>query len=352
MFKFRRHTSFLELSRFADQTLGRKERQRVQAHLHECARCRERLSFIRELGQAARQIHHPRPPNELLAEILAKRAAGERVILPAAAPSFSRRRRPMLVGMVLTAGLLAMAAGLALFPSNATAGASELRFIPPQPRPGLIVSVEYRPSSLLADDEVLRLRGRYRTASDGPVRGVLGLDIAAELRREADGLFRGAVRLPSSAVYAVFAVEDPDGRRLDSNGGRLWELLVHDDTDRPFFAALRQRFHVLEHRNWLAATGTAREMTALYPERAEGWLFLLSHERLVVDSAAMDSLNESHRSEFLRLERALLQLPNPEADELAALKHYARLLGERDSETRLDHRLRAEHPSHTESIRG
>ncbi len=90
---FLRHPSFARLSRFADGELSGRRRERTARHLAECARCREEVAFIRRAGEVARSIPARPPSDDLLEDILERRAAGERVLLPTSNPDPPVRRR-------------------------------------------------------------------------------------------------------------------------------------------------------------------------------------------------------------------------------------------------------------------
>jgi hypothetical protein len=343
-----RHLESRQLHRFLDGELRSVERGRVQTHLGRCEECRARLEFYTRLTETARSIRHPAPPRELLDDILTSRAAGERVILPAAvAPPRSSRRLPAAIA---AAGLV-LAVGLSLLVTRqAGAGASDLRFAPTPPSGGEVVEIEYRPSSLLAGEQRLRLRARYRTAGERHSGELPGRILVTDLTRGDDGLYRGTLRVPPAAVYANFAVEDLEAEKLDTKQGRLWELLFAGPEGTPGLEAYRQRYRVLEGRNWQAATEAARRMTELYPDRAEGWSLLLGHELLVLDPVTSTARAAEHREVFKRLETEALQAADVPPDELAALVSYASRLKEPEAAERLERLMLARYPLHPVAI--
>ena len=81
------------------------------------------------------------------------------------------------------------------------------------------------------------MRGRYLSADDEIQFGEGGTFFSTELTPDdrMEGVFRGAVRLPGSAVYAHFAVEDRRGEYVDHNGHRFWDLLARYDDGQPKF---------------------------------------------------------------------------------------------------------------------
>ena len=118
---------------------------------------------------------------------------------------------------------------------------SDLTFRPDKPRPGAAIEVLYRPSPELAGENRIHLRARLRTPDDESYNQGMGSRTVAILDRREDGAFTGSFQLPEDVVFAAFAVESPDGTRVDGRDGLFWELMVHDEAGRPSFEA-RNRF--------------------------------------------------------------------------------------------------------------
>jgi hypothetical protein len=97
----RLHPGIRRLKRFADRESSPREAARVDAHLERCPRCADTVAFFRRVSSDLRTTEAPAPSDDLLARILASRAKGERVVLPAggeaAAPVW--RRRGLVVGL-------------------------------------------------------------------------------------------------------------------------------------------------------------------------------------------------------------------------------------------------------------
>ena len=96
----RLHPGDHRLKRFADGESSAREAMRVDAHLERCRRCADTVAFFRRVSSDVQAMAAPAPSDDLLARILASRAAGERVVLPAgddAAPVW--RRRGMVAGL-------------------------------------------------------------------------------------------------------------------------------------------------------------------------------------------------------------------------------------------------------------
>ncbi len=310
------------------------------------------FSFLRQLSQSLNKLPGPEVPAGAWEEILARRERGERVILPAVDPPLpvhsSRQRYLMIAASVL----LLVIGGLVVLTSAPEAEAlkSELRFLPAGPRQGARVDVEYRPDPALAGEETVTLRARYRTPlSDEYNRTPMQVTVGA-LVRDADGTFRGSFQLPDSVVYAVFAVEDLDGSRVDHNHRRLWELLVREPDGRPQYEALIQKETDLIGRNWELALETVREMTLLYPDRPDGWSRLMSLERQVLGEAAAESLMVEHRARFQTLHREMKGRPHLAAEEALGMRSYAVRAGGAEEKRYWNERFKREFPGHPRVI--
>ncbi|NNK48295.1 MAG: zf-HC2 domain-containing protein, partial [Gemmatimonadetes bacterium] len=226
MIGLRRHPAWHQLNRLADGELDADSRARVMAHVVSCSKCPQSLSFVRRLGEAGRDMKHPSPPKNLLAEVLQHRSEGDRVILPAASPS-SRRKRRLLPAAAAAAIIVGLGVASLTLTPEVGAGASELKFFPPQPVPGERIRVEYRPGVELTGETALRLRLRLRQSDDEPPRGVLGTLDELVLEPDGDGRFVGNYQLPPDFAYAAFAVENLAGDRLDDRQGHFWSVRAH-----------------------------------------------------------------------------------------------------------------------------
>ncbi len=78
----RRHPDIEVLKGFADGALAAPARERVTTHLERCTECRRAVVTVRTVTAVAREAWAPSAPPEALDRILARRAAGERLILP------------------------------------------------------------------------------------------------------------------------------------------------------------------------------------------------------------------------------------------------------------------------------
>jgi hypothetical protein len=270
----------------------------------------------------------PAPPGELLEEVLKNRAEGTRVALPAASTGI----RPSggwpalaaaVAGAITVAGLATL-----LLPARAGAGASELRVEPARPMPGQEIHLHYRPLSDLAGTPSLRLRLRLRMPDSGPPRGTLGEYDQVLLVPDGEGGYDGEYVLPPDFAYASIAVETLDGNDLDDRNGRLWTIRAHDENGVPLLPALRQEFLVLQDRSFSETWETLREMTVLYPDRAEGWSLKLLYERFtwLPDQSAVAMAGYSER--FLQLQRQAEGRSSLGLKETEAMARYAASLAD------------------------
>jgi peroxiredoxin len=312
------------LTRFATGELEEAKRARLARHLARCAPCRARVAFVRQLRAGVAAVQGPPAGAALLARIHDRLSREERVILPVAdAVAPPTRWRPRAAAAAL------VAAGAVLWflwptaPLTASDSQGELTFTPATPRAGETVQVAYRAPTTLAGRDRVVLRARYRTPRDGSYNRDMRQTVAAELTPARDGSFRGSLRLPDSVVYGAFAVEDADGRRVDSNGSRLWELLAHDSLGRPTLDALNQREHDIMGRNWELGYETARQVAALYPDRISSWHNLLFYEGYVLGEASADSALAAHRSRLKAFHDRLSPRPSISANEIGDMFWYS-----------------------------
>lgn len=338
------HPRFATLARFAAGEPGDDARPRLAAHLQGCARCRGTVASLRRASADARQAPVPAPGEDALERILARRAAGERVILPAAEPAAPRPGRRVLPALAASLVLLVAAAALFLRAPELRADGSELRLLPAQPRAGATVTVEYRAAAKLGGEERLVLRARYRTADEGRQNFQLPHVSVAELKRAGDRVYRGSFRLPDSVVYAAFAVEDARGAKVDANG-EAWELLVHAADGRPAADALAQRRSDASERNERLAAEATRELARLYPESPWSLLQLFWLERGEANRAGADSLRRAHLPRMRALHGRLAGAHAPSAEQMVALLRYAGALGDTAIERGWRERLFREHPA-------
>jgi thiol-disulfide isomerase/thioredoxin len=342
--------SFL-LSAFADGALPHARRDRVAAHLAACARCRAAVESYRAIGSAAAALDPAPLPADGLAAVLARRAAGDRVILPVEDAPPRRAMHPALraaAGIVL---LLAAAAVLMVASApRLEAVSSEMRLSPEGPRRGEAVRLVYAPGSGFAGAEALVVRARLRRHGDRAYEQRGDIEVLDTLRRGRDGVFGGQIHLPPSVVYAALTVETADGEEVDTNQRRYWEVLVHDSAGRPLADALHQRTEELTGRDWEGAFESARELVRLYPDDPESWSAIRFFETALRGSAAADSLQRIHLARFRQLDAALGTRPGVDGDDMTAMYFYA--LGVQDSAAaaRWDARLAAEHPRHPGAV--
>jgi peroxiredoxin len=323
---------------FASGELETSARSRLARHLVVCPDCREQVMSVRGLATAARALPIPPVPDGTWARIAARRAAGDRVVLPpyldgevASSPSVAgerastrRRTRAAWAALMLVAIGIGTLVGTSSHRLEAGDIDGELRFLTAAPKAGDSVHVEYRSGPLLGSADRLRLRSRFRTAGDEPpdFTGQARYRVAAHLTRGRDGLFRGVFHFPDSVVFAEFAVEDASGQRVDNHSGRLWDLVARDTSGRPRLDALLQRAHAFYERDREVSLRTAQEATQLYPDSPEAVNLAFWYEMELAGTSAADSVRSRYRPRFDSLHVTLGQqasLAQPVIETMARL---------------------------------
>ncbi len=344
------HPTRSRLNGFADGELSKRLRVKTAAHLERCSKCRNTVGWIRRLSREANALPSPSPPAGLKDRILESLGRGEQVILPVAdppRPAWSGRR----VATAFSA-IVAVAIGASLIRAPELASeASELRFYPEHPRRGDEIAIEYHGTNMFAGEDSLMLRAVYRTAADGSTwHEDLPVLRVATLTGQGDRVYTATLRLPKDVVYALFAVEDDRGSRVDSRGRALWELLVYDD-DKLDHDALMQKTYDLQHRNWELALETAQQATELYSNHAVAWFALSSLQQLLYGNAGVPrELKSRHRARFAQLERVLAQNHALSGADLGGMYGYAVSLGDDVAADRWRERLLREAPEHYSAL--
>ncbi len=338
------HPSESRLARFADDALSPERRARVAAHLAECARCREVVAEFRALNGALASLPVRPVPASILAGAVERRARGERVLVAGPARRTSWRALAARAAMVL---VVLLGAGLALVPrtGDLTAAASDLRISPAAPRRGDEIRVAYRPGSALAREPELVLRGRLRTRDGAAYNGEARQTVLARLRRDAQGVFRGAFTLPGSVVYATLAVENRSASEVDTNLRAGWAVPVHAADGRPLPDALLQRMHDHMGRSWETAHETSIRMTELYPDSPRGWRMAAWYAGQL--GADRDSVARWHRARLAAVEA---RADTSSADDVAALAYAWRELGDTARARHWWSRLAARAPAHPAAV--
>jgi len=310
------HPTARALGRHAD---GDDRDPRLAAHLLRCDRCRRAVDALRSPGDAARAAAAPPPPADALDRILARRAAGDRVLLPVDGPAPAPRALPRRAMLAAAAVALLVIAGALLFrPHELEAGRSELRLIPANPHPGQTVRVEYRPGARLEHEPVLILRAAEQKPGADQLRGGR---VVARLTRTAGGLFTGSYRLPGSIAYARFAVEDGGGSRVDAS--EAWDVVAAAADGRPGLEGMKLRYHARSFTNTLAAARTADSLAALYPDAPGAWLRAWWAASEAATEAARDTLKRVHRQQLRRVGALVAAQPRPAVGDLADMVFYA-----------------------------
>lgn len=289
------HPALAELSDFAAGSLPADQHHTLATHLQNCPRCQGSLRFVHRLNEPA---DAPLPAvdeasDALLTSILATRHAGERRILPAAAPAASRTPTRTIWGIAAAiVGVVALARLLAPREAMASGDEGVLTLAPASPLPGARVQVRYVPAAnFFVGAPTVRLRARLRRPIDESYNVPASqLRVLASLARARDGAYEGSFVVPDSTVFAVMAVEGLDSAQVDDNGGRGWEMLTAATNGSPLFAALVQRAEDMMGRSWEEGYASIVRATELYPDSVDGWTHREFFERSLFSGSAGDSI--------------------------------------------------------------
>jgi hypothetical protein len=222
------------------------------------------------------------------------------------------------------------------------------------PGPGARVEARYQADARFAGATRLVLRARLRTPGDQEAYlGGIGTETGrvAELVRGDDGVLRGSFQWPDSVVYALFAVEAPDGSVVDTHGNQGWELMARGAAGQPTAEALNQRGRDLTLRNPLLGLATAREGARLYPGDPANWLRLWWFEGYAQGRGETDSASlQPRRARLAELTRAMQAKASLTGEELGTMATLARGLRDDPAATEWEARLLREHPRHREAV--
>lgn len=389
------HPRAAALIAFTSGELDGAARGHVARHLAQCARCRNAVGATRALEVAARALASPQPREDALERILARRARGDRVVLPAndvesgvagdrpgesrgspsvfgwtGAQMLSTRAGSRLHGMPVrwatgaAAAIVFLAFGWYAAPHDAAAtpNGGELSFSVSGPRPGDVVRASYRPdprfrridparggSSAGALPSGLVLRGRFRVAADEPYQRIPAEDMPA-LTLGSDGRYHGQFIWPDSAVYGEFAIEDSAADIVDSNHRALWSLVAAARDGRPSESGIEQQSNALMGRNWTAAYEAARRRMMLYPASLSAWESAVFFEHAVLGVTGSANALAADRVRFDSMNLRLRQERTVTGDNVAAMMWFARTLGDSASVQYWRRRLISEFPANPMAV--
>ena len=230
--------------------------------------------------------------------------------------------------------LEAIGVALALMPMLSCSRETGVRFSPESPSAGSEINVSYVASSGLADESELVLRGTYRTAA-----GEIELLTIPSMQLGSGGAFSTRFTLPEAAVYAAFVVEDAAGQRLDTDGGNLFDLLVHGADGTPLYRGLVGRADEFEARNLLTSLEALRRAVELYPDSLDGWGRLRSLERRVLGSSRGDSLFAWHQENFAGIDERYRDREDLPLATVEAILDYAGEVGDAAARDHWDTRV-------------
>ncbi|MXX33605.1 MAG: TlpA family protein disulfide reductase [Gemmatimonadetes bacterium] len=222
----------------------------------------------------------------------------------------------------------------AVLPVLSCARDSGLRFSPDDPSAGSEINVEYVASSTLADESELVMRGTYRTAE-----GLVELLTIPTMQLGSGNTFTTRFTLPETAVYAAFVVEDAAGQHLDTSGGDLFDLLVHDGDGAPLYRGFVGRADEFEDRNMHTSLEALRRALELYPDSLDGWGRLRSLEKRALGSSVGDSLFVWHQDNFAAIDERYRDREDLPLATVEAILDYAGEVGEEAARDHWDTRV-------------
>ena len=339
------HLEYRTLSAFADGEVGEPSLVTVRAHLGTCSTCREEVRFIRKLGAALRKLPSPAAPQGFIDEIFPKEPGqGDVVPLFDRAPRISgaSRSRWALPLVACLSGLLVGFLALTLGPDRVMAGSSTMTL---ERADAGTLTVRYETVSSLSAEPGLRARIRYWIPDSLRFTQTRAGFASIGLEREDAGRFEGVASLPPGTVYAMAAVEDQRGDRIDTNRGRLWEYIERDEHGQP---TLQGRLYQMLGASKISVSRViqvAEQAASEFPERPEFWATRLLFTADTVPVAVTGRVLRSG-AERLEVLDAAARRGDPGALEVYALSRYSELLGRRDLQVYWDAVLTSEYPLH------
>jgi hypothetical protein len=287
-----RHPDAAALTRATDDALMVGVDDAVRTHVAACASCADEVTAARALGLRVRAMTLAAPPERMVARALARRRAGERVLLPLedgdATSAVTRTRSPRLGSRVALAAaslaIVSVGAWALLSPRGLDAAppAERLRVVSGRAQPGQTVDVEYAALPALAGRESLVVRAFSR--ADNAALPVRWHEPLVVLRRDAARRFRGTFTWPAAAIVTA-AVESADGVIVDANNGDLVDLLATDAAGNATFEALVSS--VMRGDEHFGSLGGGPDASALqarvaelerrFPNQPESWALSAVH---------------------------------------------------------------------------
>jgi hypothetical protein len=325
-----RHPSARDLTGYAVGDVAAGKRSRLAAHLMTCPECRRQVEAVAAvLAEARSRQSSAGDARGWAAAVAQRRAAGERVILPAEPITDSGvgTRRERYLGAAAAACLvIAVVMGGPPAVSGGSAGGELVIHVDADQNAPF--GAEYRPGIRLAGEPVLLLRGRYGGVVTGGDEYVSDPLVLARLYRDADGTYRSSFTLPPGTTYAILAVEDTTGSHIDTNLGRYWEYLASDADGRPTLGALRAQWAELQRSSFGRAHAVVRAAAARYPDDPEVRATLAYFDNMLLSGAEADSSMAEHRSRFAMLHGALAAAEGLEAAQLGGMLFWSRQIGD------------------------
>ena len=326
-----------------------------------CARCREVVDEIRELGDAVRAVAVAPAPGDLWRRIEAAAPGGG-----CSRPSRSRRatgadrplRRRGLLVPISIAAIAAVAVAVIAWPRAAglhAAVTSRLTFAPARPVPGGVLTVRYEAPEWMRDAKDLVLVGRFarpagHNASPFAARMEDALaDSLGVLSRTADGSFAGTLRLPPGFLAVQLSVYDAVRDQEAMDGVEPWLVIGGSPTRGPRWPRCwpppRSAPTGLSAMTAVRAriVDVADSLRRYFPRHPAGWAYSRSYG---VSRGRFDLLRffESAERKYASLTDELWPQRGLDAERLHDMVIFAHRIDEPGEVLRWAGRLAEEHP--------
>ena len=183
------------------------------------------------------------------------------------------------------------------------------------------------PTSALAAEETLYLRGAFRRPGDvAPRQGLPGA-IRIELHRNHDGTFSGVVPMPPNVVFGRFAVENEAASELDLKDERFWPLLAHDN-GVPTREALREQLALISPADVEFGLIAADMLLQYYPDDAVGWVRKLAFKLKTAIGEQRLELRAEYRARLAELSDRWKARGAVDIEGLASLWRYSTMVAD------------------------
>jgi thiol-disulfide isomerase/thioredoxin len=333
-----RHPGEQEIAAFADRL---PTPARIVRHLEHCERCRRDVAGRRELIASARELSAPKLDRGPLVRALARLDEGERLLLPTE-PSVTKTQNAWRFVAAAAIALGALGTGLyfagGMRELRAGTNVGDLQMTPAYPRRAATIDLVYRAATVLEKSPELVVRAEFYML-DGSRPSARRV---AVLHPSRSNIFRGTLVLPDSAAYAVLAVEDSAARYVDTNNGKFWGIMTHDEANRPTLPAFDGVVTAFVTRDQDSTLRAARRATELYADSLQAWHLLGFAEANALGEENVDTARM--RKQLSQFGDSLRNRPDVPASAMTTLWFWSSRLEDSLRANYWMRRLAADHP--------